>query len=42
VIEPPLRYGSRDSLVTAPRKSPPTLRSSQVALPEPEEDGPVN
>jgi elongation factor G len=34
--------GSRDSLVTAPRKSPPTLRSSHVALPEPDEDHSVN
>jgi translation elongation factor EF-G len=30
--------GSRDSLVGTPRKSPPTLRSSGVALPEPEGD----
>jgi elongation factor G len=34
--------GSRDSLVTAPRKSPPTLRSSHVSLPEPDGDNSVN
>lgn len=28
--------GSRDSLVTAPRNSPPTLRNSHVSLPEPD------
>ena len=31
--------GSRDSLVAAPRNSPPTPRSSHVALPEPDDDG---
>jgi translation elongation factor EF-G len=34
--------GSRDAPVAAPRKSPPTLRSSHVALPEPDGDGSVN
>jgi elongation factor G len=34
--------GSRDSLVGSPRKSPPTLRSSGIALPEPDGDGPEN
>jgi elongation factor G len=32
--------GSRDSLVGAPRRPPPTLRSSGIALPEPDEDAP--
>jgi translation elongation factor EF-G len=32
--------GGRDSLVGAPRRPPPTLRSSGIALPEPDEDAP--
>jgi len=33
--------GDRDSLVGAPRKPKPTLNSSAIAVPEPDENGPT-